>query len=453
MSVTEVIKNRGFANLWLNQALVQFAYNMLNFTLIIWVFQLTNSNIAVSVLMFCIYLPAVLFGLFAGILVDIADRKKVIMAVNLFLSICFLALVFLKGYYLAILTIAFLINTLAQLYNPAESSSIPLLVKAKQLMSANSLFSITLFSTFLLGFGFAGPIIEFFGINSAFAIGAIATFLAFLLSFLFPSIRSELDTDAAKLRQALKKRKFSNLQSLSAKEIKFTLQMVSKKVSLITAICIMAGVQVVIALLAVLVPGFLEDVIHINATNASYVMVIPLGVGMVAGGLVLSKFGHLLPKRRIVTSAIMTAGAIFFFAGVAPIVSPAIQYLHIKGPLPFFYQIPLSLILAGGAFLLGICLVAINVPSQTVLQEYTPETHRGKVFSVLAVAMAGFSLIPVLLAGAAADLVGTMPILMVLGSIVFIAGVVALRPNLFFKKNQLSSSLSEFLGRGHWKQA
>src|SRR3989344_1543928 len=123
-----IIQNPGFANLWLNQILVQLSYNSLNFSLIIWVYQLTGSNIAVSALMFSIYLPAVLFGLFAGVLVDISDRKKIILIVNLLLCLAFLSLTVFKFYYLAILSIAFIANSLAQLYTPAESSSIPLLV-------------------------------------------------------------------------------------------------------------------------------------------------------------------------------------------------------------------------------------------------------------------------------------------------------------------------------------
>ena len=75
-SFTSILKSPGFINLWINQILVQLAYNSLNFTLIIWVYKLTNSNTAVSALLFAIYLPAVILGLFAGVLVDITDRKK-----------------------------------------------------------------------------------------------------------------------------------------------------------------------------------------------------------------------------------------------------------------------------------------------------------------------------------------------------------------------------------------
>src|SRR3990167_7575198 len=109
---SSVIANRGFLNLWINQILVQLSYNALNFALIIWVFKLTDSNIAVSALLFAIYLPTVILGLFSGVLVDIIDRKKIIMMINLFLSLSFFSLIFLRGSFPAILVVTFLVNAL-----------------------------------------------------------------------------------------------------------------------------------------------------------------------------------------------------------------------------------------------------------------------------------------------------------------------------------------------------
>ena len=56
-------------------------------------------------------------------------------------------------------------------------------------------------------------------------------------------------------------------------------------------------------------------------------------------------------------------------------------------------------------------MVSIVVPSQTALQEYSPERDRGKVYAALSVLMSALTLIPVLLAGVLADFFGTTPIL------------------------------------------
>ena len=91
-----VILNRGFRFLWLNQILVQLAYNTLNFTLIVWVFKLTESALAVSFLVMAMYLPAVLFGIFAGVFVDITDRRKVIIVIDFLLALSFLLFILIK---------------------------------------------------------------------------------------------------------------------------------------------------------------------------------------------------------------------------------------------------------------------------------------------------------------------------------------------------------------------
>lgn len=451
-SFSSVLKNRGFLNLWVNQILVQLSYNSLNFALIIWVFRLTDSNVAVSALLFTVYLPAVLFGLFAGILVDITDRRRIINLINFLLSLSFLGLIFAKQSYALILLLAFIINTLAQFYVPAESSAIPLIVKRKQLMTANSLFSITLFASFLVGFGLAGPLISHFGIDFVFGSGAAALGLAFLLSFTFSSITSKPGIQGTKLIKALRKKNFQAIGEVVLIEIRQTLKLIKRRLSVLSAILILAGVQVVVAIMAVLIPSFMERVVQINATDASYILILPLGLGMILGGIFIGKRGYRFPKRIIVGRAIMIAGLLLFAVGIAPLISPVIKYFPKPRPLPFFYQPPLSTILFAGSFLLGIAMVSIVIPSQTVLQENTPAGARGKVFAVMGTVMAGMSLLPVLFAGALADIFGTLPIFIAAGGVIGLIGLFVLKPDFYFTKEHLSLRLREFLGLGHWKK-
>lgn len=448
---TQVLRNRGFLNLWINQILVQLSFNALNFALIVWVFRLTDSNIAVSILLFSIYLPAVILGIFSGVLVDIIDRRKIIMIVDLCLCIAFLSLIFLKGSYLAILAVAFFINSVGQFYGPAEASAIPIIVKRSQLIIANAMFSATLYSAFLVGFGLSGPLISNFGIDFVFALGGILLGIAFLLSLLFPPITGVIDEQGRKLVLALRKQDYSTIYGISRLEILRIIKLIRGKLVVLSSITILAGVQMVIGILAVLVPGFLEKSLQIKATDASYVLVMPLGLGIVTGGIFLGKFGNRFIKRRLVARAIIFAGVLFSLIGLSPIISPAIRHLPHPRPLPFFYQPPLSKILVIGSFLMGIAMVSILVPSQTVLQESTPDTDRGKVFSFLGVAMAGLSLIPVLLTGVLADIFGTTPIFIGLGTAILLVGLFGLNPSLFLKKEDISFKVREFLGLGHWE--
>lgn len=450
-SFSSVIQNRGFLNLWVNQILVQLSYNSLNFALIIWVFKLTDSTTAVSALLLSVYLPAVILGLFSGVLVDLMDRKKIIMVIDFFLCLAFFSLIFLKDSYPAILAVAFFVNALGQLYAPAEASAIPLVVKKQQLITANSLFSATLYSSFLLGFGLAGPLIGHLGIDFVFGLGGLFLALAFLLSFTFPVIQTATDSQGRKLLLAIRKKNYKEISGVGIFEIVETIRLIRGKLPVLTSIMILAGVQAVIAVLAVLLPSFLERSLHIKATDASYILIIPLGLGIVSGGIVLGKIGSRLIRRTVIGRGILFGGLLLFLMGIAPIVFPAISYLHIPRPLPFFYQPPLSLIFMVSSFLLGLCLVSVLVPSQTVLQENTPDSGRGKVFATLGVTMAGLSLIPVFLAGILADIFGPTPIFAGMGVIILLIGLFVLKPSLFFSKKSLPLYMREFLGLGHWE--
>jgi len=446
-----VIGNRGFLNLWINQILVQLSFNALNFTLIIWVFKLTDSNTAVAFLLFAIYFPAVILGLFSGVLVDILDRKKIIMVINFFLCLLFFSLIFLKGSFPAILVITFLINALGQFYAPAEASAIPIVVKRRELLVANSLFSATLYSAFLIGFGLAGPLMTHLGIDSIFTLGGVVLAVAFFLSLMFPSIRSVPDVEGKKLISALSIRNYSKIWQIGLAEILETVRLIKGKLSVLTSIAILAGVQMGTGIMAVLAPGFLEKSLQIKAADASYVLVIPLGLGIVIGGIILGKFGNSLIKRKLVARAILFVGLVLFLVGLAPLISPAVNYFKQPRPVPFFYQLTLSQVMMIGSFLIGAAVVSILVPSQTVLQENTPEADRGKIFSVLGAAMSAFSLIPIFVIGILADAFGTTPIFIGLGVLIIMVGLFGLSPSLFFSKHELSYRVREFLGLGHWE--
>lgn len=450
-TIASVIANRGFLNLWINQILVQLSFNSLNFALILWVFKLTDSNIAVSVLIFAIFLPAVLLGLFSGVLVDVIDRRKIIMVIDLLLCLSFFSLIFLKTSFPAILLVTFFINTLGQFYSPAEASAIPMVVKRNQLLTANSLFSATLYSAFLLGFGLAGPLINYLGIDFVFGLGGVILAVAFLLSLMFPSIKSIPDIRSKRLISALSQRNYSEIWQIGSMEIVETMKLIRGKLAVLTSIFLLAGVQMATGVMAVLAPGFLEKSLHIKATDASYVLIIPLGLGIVTGGILLGRFGSRLIKRKLVAKAIIFSGLLLFLVGIAPLISPAIRYFGHPRPLPFFYQLPLAKILVVGSFLIGAALVSILIPSQTVLQENTSDKDRGKVFSVLGAAMSGLSLLPIFLVGVLSDIFGTTPIFIGMGIVVILIGLFGLNPSWFFRKKELSYRIREFLGVGHWE--
>lgn len=440
-----VIAIPGFRILWFNQLLMQLAINTSNFALVIWVFKLTGSNLAVSALILSIYLPALLFGIFAGVFVDISDRKRIIYIIDFLLAFSFVLFIFIRHSFPLILLNSFLMNSYFQFFIPAESSSIPMLVPKKQLFLANSLFSFTLYGALMVGFSLAGPALRILGINSIFYIGVALLTLAFLISQKLPSLKS------LKLKKQTK-----NLVRLTVSETRETVNFVRGKLSVAVSIGLLSAIQGIIGILAVTVSSYMERVLRIHATDASLFVMLPLGLGMVTGALVVGRLFSGLPRRSLVIPSIIIGGILLFIIGAAPALARFFNSLELPESIPhlrYFFNAPsLSSTFALVAFTLGFCAVSIIIPSQTILQESTSEKNRGKIFSVLAVMMNAAACLPVLLAGLLADRFGATAVFSWLGIIVFVIGILALRPALFFTEKTLPYSVREFLGLGHWER-
>jgi DHA3 family macrolide efflux protein-like MFS transporter len=70
------------------------------------------------------------------------------------------------------------------------------------------------------------------------------------------------------------------------------------------------------------------------------------------------------------------------------------------------------------AFVAGICYAVVAISAQTQLQEELPEDVRGRVFGILNMLVSVSSLLPIMVVGPAADLVGASVILLVVSLVV-----------------------------------
>jgi len=73
-----LLRNRAFLAVWAAQILSQTAANAVTSALIILVAEITHSNTSSSFLILLAIIPAVLFGIGAGVLVDRTDRRFVL---------------------------------------------------------------------------------------------------------------------------------------------------------------------------------------------------------------------------------------------------------------------------------------------------------------------------------------------------------------------------------------
>ncbi|MDP3724297.1 MAG: MFS transporter [bacterium] len=411
-----VLGNRPFRLLWTNQILLQLSFHMVNFSLVLRAWQLTQSNTATGLVIVALVLPAILFGVFAGIFADTIDRKRIIVVTTLLLTASFLSFAFIRDILGIVLFVAFLMSSINQFFMPAEAAAIPMLVKKKELLAAQSLFALTLYATFLLGYAIAGPLMIVFGNDVPFFIAAIAVAIGSFLVLRLPSLAVRVQE-----RGDL----FSRTKTQILESIAFiqTHRFVSVPILLLTIL------QMAVGIVASLTPGFMVRVVDVSEKAASLIVMLPTGIGMVVGAILIGQLTKTLARRIVVARAIMIAGFVFLLMTLSPLLF--VTFLHIQlivPPLLFF----LSILLGGAA-------ASVQVISMTVLQEHTPLALKGRVFATLNMAISGVALIPVMLAAGVADLVGLVPVLLTVGSFVVLVGLIASRTR-FVREHVLNTT-------------
>jgi MFS family permease len=124
--------------------------------------------------------------------------------------------------------------------------------------------------------------------------------------------------------------------------------------------------------------------------NHLIVVVLPLGLGVVAGVVGLGRIGGEISRRRAGEGGLICFGTL----------AVAIAMVGSLNRAPGIPVIPLVAILA---FVAGSAYAITTVSAQTALFENMAPAVRGRVFGVLASIVSAASLVPILVAGPLAD--------------------------------------------------
>ena len=416
--IFDALGDKQFAFLWISEIFTQLAVNLLNFFLILIVFQLTNSNTAVSGVVISFTLPAIFFGIIAGVYVDHWNKSKVLLSVNILRAILLLILAIGFQNLYALYALSLAISLATQFFIPAETPIIPLLVRSKNLFSANALFGMGIYGSILLSYIIAGPLFVAFEKTTIFFILAfLLTIGAFCISLI----------KIPKSHKQKKQQPFSQFQIMS--EIRQTLIAVSKTPDVYHSLILLALSQTLILIIAVLAPGYATEILQIPVEEFPLVFVAPAAFGVVVGAGILVHFFHNVSKQRLINIGL-------FLSGIAMLILPYGKALaskefvqtvnHSISRVVDISTIHMIILLA---FVLGLANAFVFVPSNTLIQEKTSDQLRGKVYGVLNTLVGIFSLIPIILVGSLSDLVGVGKVLTGIGITLVLFGI----SRLFFE--------------------
>jgi predicted MFS family arabinose efflux permease len=166
-------------------------------------------------------------------------------------------------------------------------------------------------------------------------------------------------------------------------------------------------------------PAFAENFLKFNLDHISTFLILPVGVGALAGVLLANSIKHRVSKSRMITGGMLINGLALLGLAFWTAGHSALTALGVPISQESFAPIIVSIL----AFLSGFADPFIIVSVQTALQERTHPNDRGRVFGGLYTFMNIAGLLPILIIGAITNLVNLNVVILILGLIVLVAAV------------------------------
>ena len=288
---------RDFGLIWLSQLVSQVGDGISNLALLWFVYSITGSPVKTTIIGLLHTIPPIVLGPFIGVYVDRLPKKFFLIGSNA------LRAVLIGIIPCAIQTDIFTVNLLyalvlldavaVSIFNPALTSSVPLIVPRTQLTAANALIQSTTSMGIIFGPALSGIGIAFFGSQEVLCLNAVTYFVAALclglvrLGTLQPSAGP-------------KKTGGSALQDLSE-----GLAFVAIKQRVILLLVVTAGCYAFGAsALTTLFPVFARKLLGLGPVEVGYLWS-ALGVGLLLMSMTLLRFTewNLSDRTRIIAGA------------------------------------------------------------------------------------------------------------------------------------------------------
>lgn len=341
--------NRNFLVLVATIFIGQIASAFLLLFLITEVFSKTGSNFGVSGVILSLSVPALLLMTIAGFVSDLFDRRKIIIATNIFIALVVVLALLFRDSVVLLITLSFLYFAGNSFFFPAITAATGQLLKKKELMHGNSLFFMTLAGGQIFGL-FLAALVQFFFENvwSLIICEVLLVFAAILPLFLPKLLPRKNDLISIFTTLVDIFRFFRYL--FRAKTIWFYF-------------FIFASSQGIVSFGGTIAPGFFDRVIGLSVEQSPLLIFPATGLGLVLGAI----YSHFKIKASILVSLgyfVLGIGTALlgFFAGKA--------------------NTQLYLILGSGAFLVGagFSLIIIMIASRTIIQRRVEHRYQGSLF-------------------------------------------------------------------------
>lgn len=350
------------------------------------VYNINNSSVDMSFLSIMMLLPSLIFGVFAGKIVDIYNKKRILILGDFLRAILVFLIPFFKEY---VFIIIFIVSTISIFYDTAKSSILPELVEKDRLRQVNSLSSSYSSLMMVLGPSISGFIISKLDIKYCFYIDSLTFLLSMIMIFL------------------IKLYKYGSKKDVELYQ--------TDKISFIEGLKYIKGNRIIF------------NTLSINTT-------VGLAAGMLNGLLIMYVYKFLKTDSQ-------GYGVILTFKGLAMILTSLVLYKYLKNvPVDVIFKLGLiglgistTVFPLNTLFILAILIQFFNgifnalysISRTTIIQENCDNQYLGRTFSMNTMLTNITSIISLVFGGVAAEFFGVRAILIIGGLIVLISGFIA----------------------------
>lgn len=394
-----ILKNANFVKLWVSQFTSLFVVSLLNFVLIVRIFEGTQSSVAIAIFWVIYSLPTVFLGLFAGVLVDYWSKRKVLLWTNIFQAAAALLYLPLGKKVWPIYGVVFLYSLIDEFFRPAQEASLPSFVKKERLPFANSLMVLSLQGAGIAGYTLAGPLMHLAPEHFIFFLGSILLLLGALAAALLP-----VD------RPANHKKPLENGFGGFLEDLKEGYQVIRQERKIWASILLMGIIGATTTLVIALAPAISKEIFAADLRDFGVMMIPAASLGAILTSAAIDRLLRVCGRRGLARLGFAVLGLIFIL-------------LPLLGPSMTTHRGFIVLI----ALLAGFALIVTNASPKTSIQENTPFDNRGRVFGTLRTLITFASSVPMLLGAVLADLVGLRPVLIFAGVSVIVGSFYLLR--------------------------
>jgi MFS family permease len=451
-SAAAVLRNRPFLLLWLSQLSTQIGVNMVLYGLTVIVLESSNLTSAVSGLFLTFLVPSVLLSALAGVYVDRIDRRTVLVVTNALRAGVLIAIFAVGPDVGMLLLLNTVFSILTVFFAPAEAAMIPVLVRREQLVAANGIFTLTLNGAFALGFVLLGPLVMTLagGPQPLIIFVAILFGLAAIFCLTLPSdppIRRPRPGTIGEVTGAVTGAVTEAGQAVGGvfSQLREGIGYIRDNRTIAWSLAYLGISASLIGVIAVLGPSFARDTLGLSPKDL-IVVLLPLGLGIVMGVLLLNNYGKYIARRRAIELGLVILGVLLVLLTVAGPVSRILTGVGDNLPLVDLSMLTsLIAVVVAIAFFAGICYGIVAISAQVQLQEDIPAEGRGRVFGVLNMLISVASILPIIVVGQIADLpgVGTTPVIIAVAAFVLISGVFSIVVRGPIKVNEVRDLIPE----------